>query len=844
MKITNEIRTRWKQHLSTFWFVAAFAVLPTRSYSQNTTSQPAINQLGVKADSGDAEAMYELAMHYQSARLVGLDLTKAREWLERAADAGSAPAADRLGYMYMGGDGGVAVDYSIAFLCFQKEADSGAALGMLALGNAYENGQGTATDFDQAARLYAQAFAIAKQRLKSGDPAAMHAVAWIYFDGLGVDKDYTQSLKFYVEAATAGDTQATLWIGYFFEKGLGVPVNFTEAMNWYRKAADAGNTDALNRIAHFYKVGLGVDHDDEKAIGVYRKAVDFGSSLAMRNIAYVYSHPSTGIKPNFDEAMNWYRRAADLGQVAAMDGIGNLFEIEKKLDEARIWYRKAADAGDKDAIKWLSMHGSDRFLILGSGFSREKTAVSTERDIAFVADSLGANAKPDILFCDGNTKAEVVRIKGPLPPDQQVVADLFLAPDADRTTSTYRAPNLRVRFRPDSRDALEQLFGDINGSMGLGDRLIVFATGHGGRPEDRMQNSSLSLWGEPSISVDEFSDLLGGATRKERVVLIMNQCFGGGFADLIFDPPKNRMKLADPCLCGFFATPADEPASGCTSDPNSPEYEDYSSYFFAAIFGKTYDGKPVPLQDVDFDGDGKVSMREAHAYAMIHANNEDLPVTTSDVFLRRFSKTRDVRNASMVLPSASKTGLLNLATPDQKAVIDALLRLLNLPGNNVESEALGYEDKVASEIDHEIRDNSGLADEFLKLKKEIQDHVKASALSPMNQTPPDSMEDIEDLAKSGQLPRIAEAIRKTKNFARMNVLMAQIEGKRAKLEAMRRDATKARRLLYVVESVSLRANLETVLKADYDDASAKYYLQRFNQLFDAENESLDGTVAQ
>src|SRR5207247_1966972 len=88
--------------------------------------------------------------------------------------------------------------------------------------------------------------------------------------------------------------------------------------------------------------------------------------------------------------------------------------------------------------------------------------------------------------------------------------------------------------------------------------------------------------------------------------------------------------------CGFFATTHDRMAAGCTADVMEESYQDYSTYFFAALDGKTRTGERVT--GCDYDGDGVVSWEEAHAYALLTSDTVDISMMTSDNFLRMYSK--------------------------------------------------------------------------------------------------------------------------------------------------------------------------------------------------------------
>jgi uncharacterized protein len=73
----------------------------------------------------------------------GKDYAKAREWYQKAADAGNAPAMYALGELYYSGQG-VGQDYSKTHEWFQKAADAGDTIAMYGLGWLYQHGQGVA----------------------------------------------------------------------------------------------------------------------------------------------------------------------------------------------------------------------------------------------------------------------------------------------------------------------------------------------------------------------------------------------------------------------------------------------------------------------------------------------------------------------------------------------------------------------------------------------------------------------------------------------------------------------------------------------------------------------------
>jgi hypothetical protein len=118
--------------------------------------------------------------------------------------------------------------------------------------------------------------------------------------------------------------------------------------------------------------------------------------------------------------------------------------------------------------------------------------------------------------------------------------------------------------------------------------------------------------------------------------------------------------------CGFFATIKQRPSVGCTPSVDEADYEDYSSSFFAGLSGVNRVGQPVA--SADYDRDGRVAFREAHAFAKVDEKAEDLPLSTSESWLRDQMAETDVES----MMETSIDTLLATARPEQKYVVETI----------------------------------------------------------------------------------------------------------------------------------------------------------------------------
>lgn len=154
------------------------------------------------AESGDPAAMTKLAFHFWNIQGVQHDYPNARRWLERAVDAGYAPAMYALGLLNKAGLGlwwwqrpKKAADL------FRRSSDLGYAPAMVELAKMYAAGDGTRQNTPEAIRLYRLA-------AEAGEGEAHRHLGNRYRDGRGVPRDVTEAVKHYRRAIELGEEEA------------------------------------------------------------------------------------------------------------------------------------------------------------------------------------------------------------------------------------------------------------------------------------------------------------------------------------------------------------------------------------------------------------------------------------------------------------------------------------------------------------------------------------------------------------------------------------------------------------------------------------------------------------
>jgi hypothetical protein len=244
--------------------------------------------------------------------------------------------------------------------------------------------------------------------------------------------------------------------------------------------------------------------------------------------------------------------------------------------------------------------------------------------------------------------------------------------------------------------------------------------------------------------------------------------------------------------------------------------------------GRGRGGEPIPV--VDYDGDGQTSLAEAHTFAVIHAQSIDIPLRTSEVYLKRivpFGASSLVGPFSIHMPFER---LRESATPAQVAALEALSSDLRLVGIDRGQETL---DVSAKAIENRDRCDS----ELRKSAPKYFEYCQSIRVALVNRWPelanPWSAQLAEIVDKDGT--EITRTIEAHPSFAALRAIQA--ERKRLTDERWERDRqyAKSQRLLRLLEEVAVVGNLRT-------NAPDEQW-QRYVQLVALENQTLLPTMS-
>ena len=323
-----------------------------------------------------------------------------------------------------------------------------------------------------------------------------------------------------------------------------------------------------------------------------------------------------------------------------------------------------------------------RAILLAGGPDKDYNQVSIENNAMFVQRCLPKGASARILFASGNPAARNVQAQD--PDGHTVYLRAKIAPVSGPASVSALFHALANVARNDYQAASSAL---VQGQPASSDEpataapvppppLLLYFGGHGSPGEDNSYaNTQYAMWDDRALTVRRLAAGIKALPPEQSVVVVMAQCFSGGFGNLMFDDGDPGGQAVPRDLVGFYASLPQREASGCTPEVDQTGYTDFTGYFFAALSGR--DRLHRAVTGADYNHDGVVGMDEALAYARIHDDSIDTPMCTSDTFLRRF-----VPMPNALIVSTPYNELAKWATPAQKAALDALSAKLHISNRN------------------------------------------------------------------------------------------------------------------------------------------------------------------
>jgi TPR repeat protein len=352
----------------------AIVALPTLDGPLNLP--PGVTQeMLERAETGDAQARFEIALAYLDGGTVEPEREKALHWLTLAADRGHPRAQSALGHMWMSGglvsssearegwwvedpvDDGEALpapdddaNAEIGLEWLRKAAGLGEVDAMERLALALERGEAGEPDPASAVRWY-------RKPAQEGSLRAQVRLAGILDAGTAGERDAAEAATWYRLAAEQGHGPSQARLAEMYTRGDGVNPRYDEAARWARAAVEQDQADGCYALGVLYLKGLGVEQDFQRALHWYREAATRGHPAAQNMLGTVYL-AGEGVPASAAEAERWWRMAAQQGYAPAQFNLGGMFgrELSRALekDEAMSWLEAAARQGHRRAAAELA----------------------------------------------------------------------------------------------------------------------------------------------------------------------------------------------------------------------------------------------------------------------------------------------------------------------------------------------------------------------------------------------------------------------------------------------------------------------------------------------------------
>ena len=482
-------------------------------------------------------------------------------------------------------------------------------------------------------------------------------------------------------------------------------------------------------------------------------------------------------------------------------------------------------------------------LVWGGGYSPTGNQISLESNVKYfqrIKSKIGLERfKTTTLFADGKETSRDIQYRDPnflVPESNLIIAEMF---GSTRGIYNQYRNNHLMADGPSSINELDEWFKDLNTSQKDSLNLIYF-TGHGGKGDKKTpHNTTTHLWDHQKVKVSDLVKKLDSLEATQSIILIMVQCYSGGFANYIFEEGDPKKGINPQPRAGFFATVQDRVAAGCTPDIREENYQEYSTRFWEALSGESRIGKKI--QKPDFNGDGKTSLSEAHAYVIINSNTIDLPVKTSDIFLRKFSSfdpPEDKNNSSIkqsvqnlinhgqnllnknnsitkswIFVTDPISEILPSASYESNATINAISKRLGLDSEERFEEANKKIEEIKKKRDGLSKTKKQKDDKCKELKNKIKERLRTQWPELANTHHP-KVDSIKSENYKSKLLSIVNQDNQWDNFKKLKKEISAIENQRFLLE---KNQVLAMRLKHEIENVVLSIALPKVASPDLID---------------------------
>ena len=386
-----------------------------RSLQRDGAYAEAVAQLRELAQTGSAEAAYELAGSMEVGAGTLQNPASALIFYTQAAESGHLPSIVRLGQLYLSGlqppD-----TVSAAAVAQLKDPKGGSSL----FQQLFPAGLSVEPDAALAAR-WNLAGAIA------GDSGCQARLGHQYAAGLGLPQSLLLARKWFRRAAAGGDVLGALGMGLLSLDHYGVAARHYDPVPWLDKAIEGGDVTAALALA-LYLIDLPDSGASERAGKLLLKAAKAGHPFAMLKLGDCYAAGAHGVPKSAENAEFWLRRAAAKGLTGANIRLLRLLASspDNNEQELALLARDAAEAGDGEAQYVLGV-----FALSGKGTLEDPIEAAKWFELAAAQGVAGAHERLGALYATGVGK--------PADPAQAVALFEQAVAQGDLDALTHRA---------------------------------------------------------------------------------------------------------------------------------------------------------------------------------------------------------------------------------------------------------------------------------------------------------------------------------------------------------------------------------------------------------------------
>ena len=274
-----------------------------------------------------------------------IDDPQAIDRLQRAAEAGSAPAMARLARAYRDGDFGTQ-DPGLAASWFERLVAQGELAPKTELAELLLSKQTGGADAKR------RAIQLLEERVEDGDPRAMILRANLMDNRAAGKLSQKQAFSLYRKAATLGSSEGLFRLGQNYFVGKGVDQDRTHAVRLWYDAADQGSIEAVLALGDVF-----AQHDertfDREALSLVQAQALRDGSVVARSIADLWEDDGTADRIGLEPARSLYRRAAEGGLMIGAIRLAAWLEHHGQTDAALDWHLPVAISGNAAAVRTL-----------------------------------------------------------------------------------------------------------------------------------------------------------------------------------------------------------------------------------------------------------------------------------------------------------------------------------------------------------------------------------------------------------------------------------------------------------------------------------------------------------